>query len=341
VRILIITPGQPRTTGNWGLANRLQKGLKNLGHTVKIFESNEPSGQLERLTEEFVPDVINLLHAYRSGKPWLACHRSRHIPLIVTMTGTDINHGLADPVQKSVILRILAKAKAIITINTFAKDILARVFPELSPKLHHVPPAIDLGRSPFHLLEQCNIPPRKVLFLHPAGIRPVKGNLELLEMFEAVIPQHLCHLLFCGPLLDGDYAKRFLTLLRKCPWADYAGEIPSDAMPAAMRAADVILNNSVSEGFSNALQEAACLGVPILARNIPGNTAAFAPGRNGLLFDTPGDFVQQAVHLAKHPEVRRRLSQPTPSPRSLVEEARHMENIYRSLIINCDPCYPR
>lgn len=329
MHILIVTPGQPRTTGNWSSASRLRKGLESLGHTVKIVEATTPSDQLERLTEEFAPDVVNLLHAFRSGKSWLACRQSRRIPLVVTMTGTDINHGLADPVQKPVILRILAEAKAIVTINTFAKKILARVFPELSPKLHHVPPATDLGCTPFDLLEQFNIPSHKVLFLHPAGIRPVKGNLELLEMFEAVIPRHPCHLLFCGPLLDRDYAERFLALLQKCPWADYAGEIPSDAMPAAMRTADVILNNSVSEGFSNALQEAACLGVPILARNIPGNTAAFAPERNGLLFDTPQDFTRQAVLLAKHPELRRRLSQPVTAPCSFIEEARLMERIYR------------
>lgn len=332
MRILIITPGQPRTTGNWVSVNRQRKGLETLGHSVKVVETNEPAGRLEHLMEAFAPDVANLLHAYRSGKPWLACGHPKSLPLVVTLTGTDVHHGLDDPAQKSIILRIMEDAGAIISINASTKEALSRNFPAFSPKLHHVPPAVELGNSPFNLRERYHIPRDTPLFLHPAGIRPVKGNLELLEMFEAVVRTHPCRLLFCGPLLDGKYGKRFLTALQKKPWAVYAGAIPAEAMPAAMREADVILNNSVSEGFSNALQEAACLGIPILAKNIPGNVAAFVPGRGGFLFDTPECFSRQATLLAKDPEIRRHLSRPTPPLWSPLEEAQRLEDIYLSLL---------
>lgn len=332
VRILIITPGQPRTTGNWVSANRQRKGLQSLGHTVRIVETTETSGNLERITEDFVPDVVNLLHAFRSGTFWLASRYAKTIPMVVTLTGTDINHGVDNPAQKPIIQQIMTEAGAIITIRATTKETLSRDFPEHSSKLHHIAPAVDFGQRPFDLRRKCHIPRHVVLFLHPAGIRPVKGNLELLEMFEKVVREQHCRLLFCGPLLDKEYGQRFLNAVQKRTWADYAGQIPADAMPAAMRAADVILNNSISEGFANALQEAACLGIPILARDIPGNISAFEPGHGGLLYDSPEHFIRQAVLLAKHPEMRRRLSRPTSPAHTLMEEARQMERIYHSLI---------
>ena len=80
---------------------------------------------------------------------------------------------------------------------------------------------------------------------------------------------------------------------------------------AAMRDADVILNNSHSEGLANSLLEAITLGVPVLARNIPGNAAVIEHGKNGLLYDNEKDFVRSALQLfdrgsrqqLSHPEV--------------------------------------
>jgi glycosyltransferase involved in cell wall biosynthesis len=336
VRILIVTPAQPRTTGNWVSALRQQKGLEALGHHVHIAEAGESIQDLENETEDFVPDVVNVLHAYRCGRQWLACRKSDRIPLVVTLTGTDVNHGLANPEQGPTILTVLARAEAIITINALTTTELQRDYPGLASRLHHVPPALDCGHAPHALRHGLGIQRECVLFLHPAGIRPVKANLELLEMFEPVAASHSrCRLVFCGPMLDIDYGRRFLKGVKGRPWARYAGEIPVIAMPAAMQEADVVLNNSVSEGFSNALHEAAWLGTPVLARNIPGNMVAFESGRQGLLYDTPHSFVQQAITLARDPELRRRLSQPKRRVRSLMEEALQLEKIFLALSVHC------
>ena len=75
---------------------------------------------------------------------------------------------------------------------------------------------------------------------------------------------------------------------------------------------DVILNNSVSEGLPNALLEATALGLPILARNIPGNAAVVESGGNGLLYDDAAGFLESAVRLLNDPDLRRSLSHPQP-----------------------------
>lgn len=334
MRIMIITPNQPRTTGNWVSAQRQQKALQALGHKVHIIEAGESARQLEGAIDAFAPDVVNILHAFRSGKQWLACKQAGSIPLAVTLSGTDINHGLKDPGQRPTILTILTQAQAVISINTLTVMALQKDFPELASRLHHVAPAIDPGCAPYALRQKLDIPKACVLFLHPASIRPVKANLELLEMFAAVVSvEPSCQLVFCGPILDAAYGDRFSKAIKLCPWAYYAGEIPSSAMPAAMLEADIITNNSMSEGFSNTLYEASCLGIPILAKNIPGNVVAFDSGRQGLLYDSPQRFVEQAVTLAQNPELRHQLSQPQQPPRSPMEEAQRLQTIFLALAI--------
>jgi glycosyltransferase involved in cell wall biosynthesis len=338
VRILIVTPEQPRTTGNWISARRQQKGLQTLGHDVHIVEAGESVQQLEEVIEEYAPDVVNLLHAFRSGKQWLACKQAQHIPMAVTLTGTDVNHGLAHSKQSPTILTILNQAQAVITINALTAVALQRNYPDLALRLHHVAPAIDPGHEPYSLRQRLEMPQDCVLFLHPASIRPVKANLELLEMFLPVAcAEQSCRLVFCGPVLDAGYGHRFFNAINLRPWAHYAGEIPAGAMPAAMQDADIIINNSVSEGFSNTLYEAACLGTPILAKDIPGNVVAFESGRQGLLYDTPQRFVEQALTMARDPELRRRLSQPQHAPRSPQEEARQLEKIFLALVAQTRP----
>lgn len=331
MRILIVTPRQPRTTGNWVAASRQQRGLEALGHTVRIVEADEAGCDLEAAADRFAPDVVNVLHAYRSGKPWLACGQAEYFPLVVTLTGTDVNHGLADPEQGATIRQVLARAQAVITINPLTHAALTGDYPEWAAKLHHVPPAANFGHESLDLRGRWKIPPNAVLFLHPAGIRPVKGNRELLRMFDRVARGRRSVLVFCGPVLDEDYGRLFFKDLRRRPWAIHAGEIPVDAMASVFRTADVVLNNSFSEGFSTVLHEAACLGVPILARNIPGNRVTFEPGRQGVLYHSPDDFVRKAIILAGHPQRRRRLSRPLSPPQSPRQEAEQLDQIFRRL----------
>ncbi len=327
MRILIVTPRQPRTTGNWVTACRQKKGLEFLGHSVRIMETSESGEGLERVVEDFAPDAVNVLHALRSGVPWLACPSAQHVPWVVTLTGTDIN-GLYDtPRQRSDLLRVMKAAGAIITLTAAARRSISLSYPQWEGKLYHVAPGVTLGEEHDDLRKRLGISRNRVLFLHPAGLRPVKGNRELLEMFGRVASNRQTRLVFCGPILDAKYADGFFAALRRRPWAVYGGVIPVEAMASVLRAADVVLNNSCSEGFSTVLKEAAVLGVPVLARDIPGNREAFQLGRQGLLYHGPADFVRKARVLARHVTLRRGLSRAEPGAASWLDEALRLERI--------------
>jgi len=315
MRILIVVPKQDHVSGNWVSAERFQQGLVALGNQV-IVEETEPSPaqKFKELVLSFAPDVALLLHAYRSGKAWLETTADHKIPTVVLLTGTDINHGLDDPQQQAVIRTILRLAANVLLQNPILAQNLSQHHPELTVNLHVLPPGIKLGTSPYSLRNRHHLSKDETLFLCPAGLRPVKGALELLEMFDQVVEQNSeCQLLFCGPILEEDYGQLFLAALATRSWAHYLGTIPTQAMASAMREVDVILNNSQTEGLANSLLEAATLGIPILAHKIPGNIAIVRHETNGLLYTSQEEFVDYAVQLIdgarrqqlSHPETER------------------------------------
>jgi glycosyltransferase involved in cell wall biosynthesis len=219
---------------------------------------------------------------------------------------------LDDPEQIEIIHTIMHQAAFVLLQNPLIIAELKTVHPALTTNLRELTPGIVLGTAAYDLRSIHSLKKAQTLFLCPAGLRPVKGALELLEMFDQVAMESSPFLLaFCGPILDEDYAKRVLDAIEQRPWSSYLGAISPGAMANAMRGADVILNNSQTEGLANALLEAATIGLPILARKIPGNAAVVRHESNGLLYSNRTEFTRYALQLLKR-ERRQQLSCPDP-----------------------------
>ena len=313
MRILIVVPEQDRISGNWVTAMRFQQGLSALGQQVIVEGTGlQPEPRFLERIQAFAPDVTILLHAYRSGKPWLKATADRRLPTVVLLTGTDINHGLENPQQQDVINRILRQAELVLLQNPLLAKAFSSSYPEHSINLRELPPGIRLGKEEYHLRDRHQLAKDATLFLCPAGLRSVKGPLELLELFDQVITHSSdIQLAFCGPIIEEEYSQRFLSALETRPWAHYLGAIPTQAMASAMREADVVVNNSQTEGLANSLLEAATLGIPILAHKIPGNIAVVQHETNGLLYTSQEEFVVYSRQLLNK-ERRQQLSSPEP-----------------------------
>lgn len=334
MRILIVVPSQDRVSGNWVTARRFQHGLEKHGHQVALHGTQLQADNIFRQQLlKFTPDVIILLHAYRSGKPWLEAASGLNIPYVVLLTGTDVNHGLDDPEQKGVIRAILRQAAFVLLHNPLIAAKLTTSHPELAANLRQLIPGITLAETGYDLRGIHALNTQQTLLLCPAGLRPVKGSLELLQMFDQVSSESSSfQLAFCGPILDEGYGKRFLAEVEKRPWASYLGVIPTERMASAMRGADVILNNSQTEGLANALLEAATIGIPILARNIPGNAAVVTHGCNGLLYNDETDFTRYVLQLLNR-EKRQQLTCPDPDRYNPDNEAVELVAILQEAII--------
>ena len=333
MRLLIVIPHQPQNTGNAVTAERFSIELRKLGWQVDIIETNDdtPTTIEQALShQDYV--VVLLLHAYRTGRPWLMTNHSGKPQVALLMTGTDQNRDLVHPERGAIIRRVQQAAKTVIVQNRLLHQQLQNDGGLDTNKLRLLPPGISLGSQSYPLRESLNVPDNKPLLLHPASLRPVKQNLELLQMTNSLARNHDFCLAFCGPQLDPAYAAQFFAALEQRPWARYLGEIPSAAMPDAMRQADVILNNSSSEGLPNALVEACTLGRPILARAIDGNRALVEEGANGLLFANTEEFDQQASRLIEDADLRQALSRPNPNSFSPAVEAKRLDEILGTMV---------
>ncbi len=334
MRILIILPRQAAETGNHVTAQRFAAGLRALGHGVVLLPvKTSDHAVISRQINEMRPHVALLLHAYRSGRPWLEAQPT--VPFATLLTGTDANAGQQDEEQRGVIEQILTRSRAVLAQNREILRELAPARAKLRSRFHYLPPGFQPQHQPFDLRADLGIDAQTILFLHPAGIRPVKGNLELIDLFSplAVLAKPF-RLAFCGPIIDQAYGSSFLDALAARPWARYAGIVPASAMLSAMRQADVVLNNSHAEGLPNALVEAAALGRPILATAISGNREVVIDEVNGFCCPTPQSFTHRARQLLVDDGLRQRLSRPEPARFDPLTEARTLCAILETIALN-------
>lgn len=200
------------------------------------------------------------------------------------------------------------------------------------------------GNAPFDLRKTCGYHAGNPPFFLPAGIRPVKGNLECLPWFERIHRERpAIRAVFASSGIDSLYAAEFENKMIRCSaFAKWISPIPPIAMQSAYQSADVVLNTSLSEGLSNTLLEAIAAGRPLLAADIPGNRWPVL-GDNGdrpcgLLFDrsNPEDFIRKAIQIIDDEVLRQALTDacvqraadfPLPA-----DEAGGLDRAYRSVL---------
>ncbi len=347
-RLLILTPtALPTVSGNAMTAERWRRSLVGMGLDVHVLatESLVP-GDLKGEISRFNPDLIHVHNAYRAGG--LLCHPAlahawETLPLVVSPSGTDMNIESRRQSGREIVGRVLSRADAIIIQSEEGRIRLAELVPERMDRLFFVPKSfVWLGEEPSELRSAAGAGPDDVLFFMPAGIRPVKGNLECLLGFERVHGlRDRARIVFAGPSLDEEYTDRFRReVTRLQAFARWIQAIAPAAMRSAYSSADIVMNGSFSEGLSNVLIEGKAAGKPLLAADIPGNRWPVLgdPGDlpMGLLFEPGGrdDFVRKSLMLIDDAEFRRKLGEAGAAYASRMpgsgDEARALVGIYEA-----------
>ena len=246
-----------------------------------IFVETLPSQEcaVETLADvfrRFKPDVIHVYHAFRAGSLFLDLAEAiRRKPAVVASPGgTDINSDFEIPERRTIIERVFELAGIIVAQSSGIEELLRSRLPGLSQKIARVPKSFCwFGDEPFDLRRIAGCDSQSVLFFLPAGIRPVKGNLECLLALEKVHKARpRIRFVAAGSSIDQEYGSRFeREMTRLSEFAIWIKGIAPAAMRSSYAASDVVINSSFSEGLSNSLLEAVASGRPILASNIQGN----------------------------------------------------------------------
>lgn len=322
MRILILTPAAfPALTGNAITTERWRRSLTEKGVGVCVLSSDALDGRafLESV-QSFRPDLIHIYHAFKSGALALNHRLSgiwKSVPLVVSPGGTDVNLDFEDPERKKTIVRVLGMASLIIAQSPEIVRSLGQWMPELAQKIKTIPKATTwFGNEHYDLKKVIGCSREDIVFFMPAGIRPIKGNLECLMAMEQVHQNRkTVRFIAAGPSLDSEYAARFVRgISRLAVFAHWIPSISPTAMRSAYESSDIVLNASLSEGLSNSLLEAVAAGRPFLASDIPGNRQTLLwetkDRQSGYLFDPrdPKDFVRKALNLVDDGNLRRELA---------------------------------
>lgn len=273
-KAILLTIESPNTvSGKNTTIKRLVHGLERMGVTAEAVSTHGLSRpDLAREIGRRKPDLIHAFHAYKAGRDGVWLGRRLSVPVVITISGTDINLDLHHPNKSRDTLAALNKADFVVVANDYYKSRLKEDY-QLATEVAVVAKSALLPDGKIYFTrKELSLAEQDQVFLFPAGIRRVKNNLFPLEPLAELQKVHPGVKLIClGLALETDYAGRFLSRIERYDWARYEKEVEPRTMSSWYNLADVVLNCSHSEGCSNVILEAQNLGKTVLGSNIPGN----------------------------------------------------------------------
>jgi L-malate glycosyltransferase len=303
MRILIVLPPNMPSGGNWTYSGRLQRGLKSFGINIDI----KP---LDQVTEAdyLEHDIIHSFNAYLTGRHMAPVAKRLGKPLVLTMTGTDVNEHLNHPETRPSMVEVVDYASRIVLLTEDAGERLAAQYPSAGQKSQVINLGIDLPSSAGKTRADFGFADDEFVFLLVAGVRGVKRPLDALAPLSRVHEQYQnVRFVLAGAVLDQELFRHVQESFAATDFARYIGEFPYEEVSDLYRAGDVVMNTSSSEGLSHALLEAMSVGRPIFASNVPGNRDLIVDGVNGFLYASEDEFVEKATLLCTNDAVRERV----------------------------------
>ncbi len=170
--------------------------------------------------------------------------------------------------------------------------------------------------------------PDEVCLIAVGRLVPVKDHALLIRAF-ARATQGMKERVRLYVVGDGPLRNELERLARELGVADRV-VLPGrrDDVPALLRAADVFVLPSKSEGMSNTLLEAMSTGLCCVATDVGGNPELVSHGENGLLVPPEDEraLASALMRVVRHPEVRMTLGC---AARKFVEERHSLDAMMR------------
>jgi len=269
LRIFIVTPASPETTGNSITADRWGSLLRRMGHDVSL--SSEWYGN--------DCDTLIALHAARSHS---SIERFRNTftskPLIVALTGTDIYRDIRTGTDAR---RSLMIASHIVALQPAA-------LLELDESL----------RAKARVIYQSAVPPSKreapadhyfdVCVL--SHLRNVKDPLRAALAARELPATSRIRVIHAGRALETQWKEAAEVEQQANLRYLWIGEQSHEAALQLLARSRLFVLSSMMEGGANSIAEAVVCGVPVLCSDVPGNTGMLGDDYRGYfrLYDTVG-----------------------------------------------------
>ncbi|XP_028270599.1 glycosyltransferase 1 domain-containing protein 1 isoform X2 [Parambassis ranga] len=314
MKLLFLAALNPKT-GNHTTAERIRSHIESAGHTCELRDAGEFHSSA---------DVANLVSQNSSFEGALAIHLFRagrllldiQIPYGVVFGGTDINEDVKVEQKRVVMEQVLLKARFAVAFTEKLKEEAEIFLVSQTSKIYIQPQGIQTEAVEKFCWAEflrnsgviCENVDELHVFLLVCGLRRVKDPLYLVEVFSGWHCENLLNVLvIIGPKIDPVLTAEVEAVVKRTAGVFLAQERSQQELHAAMKRCFAVVNSSVSEGMSAAILEALDLGVPVLARDIPGNAAVVQHEVTGLLYSSPQEFVHQSQRLLSDHGLRERV----------------------------------
>src|SRR5260370_25417756 len=149
-RVAILTPfAAPSVRGNAITVDRSARGPRERGAELRVWDlSVAPETAVEHQIGQFRPAVVHAFHALRTGPAALRLAGRVDAPLLVTVTGTDVNLDLLDPDSAPVVRRVLEGASAISVFDESMATAIVEALPEAAGRLVVIPQSAAFEAAP-------------------------------------------------------------------------------------------------------------------------------------------------------------------------------------------------
>ncbi|XP_075903339.1 glycosyltransferase 1 domain-containing protein 1 isoform X1 [Nelusetta ayraudi] len=314
MKILFIACLSPKT-GNHTTAERIRSHIEKAGHTCELRDAAEfrsPAEVAHLLSQKHTFEAALAIHLFRAGRLLL----ETQVPFGIIFGGTDINEDVKVEQRRVVMEQVLLKARFAVAFSDSLKKEAEVFLGSQSSKIYVQPQGIHTEVVEnfcwTDFLKSTGVSCERVddlrVFLLVCGLRRVKDPLYLLQVFsEWHCENPLNVFIIIGPKIDPVLTCEVEAVVQRTAGVFLAQERSQQELHAAVRRCFALVNSSVSEGMSAAILEAMDLGVPVLARDIPGNAAVVQHEVTGLLYSSPQEFVHQSQRLVSDGELRERL----------------------------------
>ncbi|XP_029960470.1 glycosyltransferase 1 domain-containing protein 1 [Salarias fasciatus] len=314
MKLLFLACLSPKT-GNHTTAKRIRSHIEAAGHICELRDAKEfqsPADVADLLSHNPSIGGALAIHLFKAGRLLLDVQ----IPFGVIFGGTDINEDVKVEQKRVVMEQVLLKARFAVAFTDKLKEEAGLFLVSQNCKICVQPQGIQTEVTEklcwAEFLRSSGVSSEGVdelhVFLLVCGLRRVKDPLYLAEVFSAWHCENLLNVLvIIGPRIDPVFTDEVEAVVSRTAGVFLAQERSQQELHAVMRRCSAVVNSSVSEGMSAAILEAMDLGVPVLARDIPGNAAVVEHEVTGLLFSSPQEFVHQSQRLLSDHVLRERV----------------------------------
>jgi len=297
----MITPYLKQPRGNSITVNRLKSHLSARGYMVDILslDDNNPGNALKRALNTGKYEIIHGFHARHMALLLQDIPQISRFPVVLTMTGTDINYDLKGA-NRDLLARMIMLSTYVVIFNDLFSQPLLDLFPDIASKLITIPQGVHLPPAPLVKRSDLNINADDFVFLLPSGLRPVK-NLEL--AIRAIEKLHSAHatvrLLIMGAAIEESYGYRIRRRIAGLDFIKYLGEIPHHRLYGYLALGNAVINCSLAEGQPQGALEAMSLMMPAILTDVPGNRGVMEHGVHGFYVTDEDSLVRFAGQLVR------------------------------------------